>query len=136
MTDKPSIARAILLSFLGLVLFYLASFLAALILGIVVLLLYKVPGLSIVAKWLARFLTEDSFLVPLCGYFSALTIINKLAKDKDTADLTCILLGAYLLIISVICLVLNLIYGNSIWINILYGIAGIVFIVRKSEDAD
>lgn len=135
MVEQPSIIRAIFLSFFGLILFYFTNFIVALILGIIIYFLARIPIISIASKWLSRFLSPDSYLIPICGYFATLFVIGKLSKEKATADLSCVLLGAYLLLISAVCVVLNLIYGNAIWINIIYGITGIVLIVRKSDDA-
>lgn len=136
MSIQPSFLRAILLSLLGLLLFCITNAIVAFALNLAVILLLKIPGLTIVAKWLARFAGDDSTLAVICGYFTTLTIISKLSKEKATAELTCILLGAYLLIISIICLILNIIFGNPIWINILHGIAGIAFIIRRTTDAE
>ena len=134
MIEQPSIARAIGLSFLGLIIFNLTNAILAGVFTAIVYLIAKVSFLYIVANWLARFLRPDSFFIPIFGYSAALLALRKLSKQKETADLACVLLGAYLLIISMICLVINLLYENKIWLNIVYGIAGIVFIVRKSAD--
>lgn len=136
MSEQPSIVRAILLSFLGLILFYLTNFAVASILGVAIYLLAQVPVLSMVAKWASKFLAPDSFLIPICGYFTTIFAIGKLSQRKDTANLTCVLLGAYLLFTSVVCLVFNIKCGNAIWINIVYGIAGVIFIARKSKDVE
>lgn len=136
MNAHPKTLRAILVSFLGCILFYLVNAIIVLILSGIIYLLAQIPLIRILANWLARFIGADSFLVPLIGYFITLLTVCELSKDTATADLSCILLGSYLLVISVICLILNLLYGNPIWINILYGAAGVAFIVRKSAGSD
>ena len=133
--ESKSIFRAILISFLGLLIFYLVSGVVAALLAVIGYLLYQIPLLRFLFKsWIGGLFSQDSMFAPICGYLVTLAIFRKLSKGKGTADLACVLLGAYLLIISAICLILNLIYGNSVWINIACGISGIVFIVRKSAD--
>ena len=136
--EKFSVLRAILISFLGLLVFYIVGAIAAAILTVIGYLIYQVKALRFLLDgfWLGGLFSEDSLFAPFCGYFVTLMICQKLSKGKETADLACVLIGAYLLIINVICLILNLIYGNTAWINIAFGIAGVAFIVRKSADLE
>jgi hypothetical protein len=136
MQEHTSVGRAIWVSFLGLIVFYLVGGIVSALLTVVGYLIYQVKALRFLLGdfWFGGFFSQDSLLAPLCGYFVTSMICRKLSKGKETADLACVLIGAYLLIISVICLILNLMYGNSVWINIAFGIAGVVFIVRKSAD--
>lgn len=135
MQEHTSVGRAIWVSFLGLIVFYLVGGIVSALLAVIGYLLYQVQALRFLLNgfWLGGLFSQDSLFAPICGYFVALTVCNKLSKGKETADLACVLIGAYLLVISVICLILNLIYGNSVWLNIAFGVAGIVFIVRKSS---
>lgn len=136
MQEHTSVGRATWVSFLGLIVFYLVGGIVSALLTVVGSLIYQVKALRFLLGdfWFGGLFSEDSLFAPLCGYFVTLMICQKLSKGKETADLACVLIGAYLLIVSVICLILNLIYGNSVWINIAFGIAGVVFIVRKSAD--
>lgn len=133
--ESKSVFRAILISFLGLLTFYIVGAIVSALLVVIGYLLYQVPILNFFIKgWVGGLFSQDSLFAPICGYLVTLAILRKLSKGKTTADLACVLLGAYLLIISIICLIQNLIYGNSVWLNIVFGISGIVFIVRKSAD--
>ena len=134
MTIKEKIIgalKAIPLSVLGLIEFYLIYGLIFLAIGLVFFVLSYIPVLSTLVDWLFHIRKDSPDMVAvfvstmLSGYlFTATT--NHIVKNKYTQKLTITLTGMSLIVINIICLIINLATNSEIFINILLLIAGLV----------
>lgn len=134
--EKPSIILSILFSILSFFVFHIAAILFTLIAGAILYLLLYIPvvGKLLDLLFLLRGDTPDMVLTVLSSIvasFSVLFILSKISKNPATSNATCRILGVILIAIHVLSLIVNLTYGNSIFANITYGIAGIVFTVKR-----
>ena len=130
--DNKTTTKAILCSFLGLISFIVMEALAAAILAGIVYIILEL-GFERIGAWVARFAAPDSFLIPIFGLFFAYWIISLICKQPEQKKLCTTLLGAYLLLIAVVGLIVNLIFGGSIWINLTTGASGLLLLFNKLD---
>ena len=122
MNKQPQIVKSILLSLLGIIIYYLSYLLIYLIIGGAIEILSKIPLIG----WLIGFLfyirgdSPDMMLSLICPAASCLLsgiCIEKLSKDRTgTFLLASLLLGIFLIIINAIAVILNLCYGEAMGI--------------------
>lgn len=130
--DGKAVAKAILCSLLGLVLFVLMETLFAIVIGLVAYILNYI-GLASISMWIARLITPDSFLIPIFSLFFVNWVISLFCKEAEQKKLCVTLLGAYLLALAIFGIINNLILGNSVWVNLTTGGCGLLLLFNKLE---
>lgn len=135
MKPKPHIFKAILFSLLSLIVFGLAYILTFLIVGGIIYLLTLIPIVNKLIGWLfyIRGDTPNSMLILLStiiAYVVTTEIHERIIKDDPTTGLSCILTGSYIALLQIASLIINIMYGDPFFINIVQIIAGISLIVH------
>lgn len=130
---RPKIFKAILTSVLAFIIFFVVYFLVYIICGLAIDLLLGIPVIGWLIDLLFFFRGDSpklvlSLLSPGVSYWVTIIIQEKISKDAPTMGLSCILLGVGVALLQVLSLVLNLIYGESIWTNIVLIITGCIFL--------
>ena len=128
---RPKVFKAILTSVLAFIIFSVVYFLVYFICGLVVNLLLEIPviGRLIDLLFFFRGDTPDmalSILSPGIAFFVTMAAQEKLHKDAPTKGLSCVLLGIIIVLLHIVSLFVNLIYGNGIFKNIVQIIAGFI----------
>ena len=131
--DNKSITKAILSSFLGLAAFLAIEAAASFILNLVSYVLAQTGAVNI-ANWVSRFAAPDSFLIPIIGLFFVNWLVPAFCKQPEQSKFCKTLVGAYLLLIGIVCFVINLLNGNSIWINISTAASGLILLFDKIDE--
>lgn len=131
--DSKVITKAILCSILGLIVFVLMEALFAIVIGLIAYILNNI-GLASISMWLTRFITPDSFLIPIFSLFFVNWVISLFYKETEQKKFCMTLLGAYLLILAIVGIINNLILGNSIWVNLTTGGCGLFLLFNKLEE--
>lgn len=137
-TEKPHIVKAILSAILALIAFGAVYFLAFLILGGIIYLLSQVPVVNLLVD-LIFYLRGDSptmmltILSTITAYIATKTFLAKFSRTRSTERLAGILSGSLIVIIHVISFLLNLVYGESVFPNIIQAIAGILMVCSAKD---
>lgn len=137
MNEKPKVFTAILLAILGFFSFALSYLLSYFVLGGIVYGLSKIPLLGKLFDFIF-FLRGDSpdlmlsLLCPGIAYMATIAILNALTKSNSTMGLSCIIIGVCIMLLQAIALVINLVYGEGIWKNIVLIIAGFMLLSSGS----
>jgi hypothetical protein len=131
--DNKSTVKAILCSFLSLIAFFVVEAVAAFVLTLITNILYQ-TGAENIANWFSRFAAQDSFLIPIVALFFVNWLVPAFCKQQDQSKFCKTLVGAYLLLIGIVCLVINLLNGNSIWINISTAASGLILLFDKIDE--
>ena len=129
---KPRVLRAIMTALLGLIIFAAVYFLSYLIIGGIINLLLKIPVIDKLLGWMfhLRGDTPDmmlSVLAPTIAYFVTMGVQESINKASSTRGLSCMLIGIIIMVIHILSIVINLIYGDGILKNIIQSIAGFIF---------
>lgn len=135
MQTKPKIFKAIAISFVCLILFYLSYFLIYLIIGGAITVLSKLPFIGWIIGMLfkSRGDSPDMMLALLCptaAYFISSYVILSMEKlNIKTRNIASKILGILLIILNVLAILINLKYVeiSAILKNICVTIAGICF---------
>ena len=129
MSSKPKVFKAIITSLLAYAIFSAVYFIVYLIFGLAIDFLLEIP----VIGWLIDLLfffrgdTPDmmlSLLSPGIAYLVTMAAQLKINKETPTRGLSCILLGIFIMLLHIVSLIINLIYGDGIFKNIIQAIAG------------
>ena len=131
--DNKSTTKAILLSLLSLVAFFVVEAVAAFVLTLITYILYK-TGAENIANWFSRFVAPDSFLIPIIALFFVNWIVPAFCKQPEQSKFCKTLIGAYLLLIGIVCFVINLLNGNNIWINVSTAASGLILLFDKIDE--
>lgn len=138
MNQKPRVFISILSSLFFLIIYFLVYTLFYLLLGSAILLLLKVPIIKNILSWyFYREVGPQAFLPLICVFFCVTAILflaEKMLKDSPTLGLSCILTGVFLCILHAVSLVINLVFGDPFWANIIQIIAGGI-LVKEGKDA-
>ena len=131
MKNKPKVFKAILTSILAFIVFALVYIAAYLIFGGLILLLSKIPLIGSLVDLIFYFRGDSpdlmlSLLCPGIAYIVTMATQAAVNKDAPTRGLCSILLGVGIVLLQAVSLVLNLIYGESIWTNIVLIITGCI----------
>lgn len=135
---KPPILKSIFLSFIALIVFYLLCVITGTILFIISSILLMIP---IIANLLNYFVEErgDGFAIVIpvfyltVAYFLTVSLHDRIIKFVPTKKLTMKLLGIYLVVLSSIAFLLNIL-GDGPWgISIGTIIAGVAFINKSKK---
>ena len=138
MNEKPNIVNAILLSFLAFFIFFIVYILCSIIVAFIFLIISKIPLISTLVGWLfyARGDTPSVFTIlfsAVISYAATTEVLERLNNNVKTEALSLILTGSYVLPIQAISLVINLVYGDPFFINIVLIISSISLIFRGKE---
>lgn len=132
--EKGSIFSAILFSMLGTILFYIIYGLLFLLIGLLLLAISNLPILKDILGYVLSDSSADMFALGISLVVSYI-IIGALAehflKNENKVNLSLFLIGIYLLVLNIGFIILNLIFSNSILVNVAFIIAGIVMIVKS-----
>ena len=144
---KPRVFKAIMTALLGLTVFGLVYLLSYLIIGGIINLLLQIPVLDKLIGWIFRLRgdTPDmmlSILSPILAYYCTIAAQASINKDKPTRGLSCVLIGIIIMVIQVLSVFINLIYGDGILKNVTQAIAGFIIFaygkgdLRESKEED
>ena len=129
MQNKPKVFKAIITALLASIIFITSYLLTYLIVGGVLYLLVRMPliGKLIDLLFFFRGDTPDMALALLCpgvAYYVTMFAQAAMNKETRTRGLSCVLHGAGIVLLQVISIVINLIYGDGILANITQLVAG------------
>lgn len=138
-----SVAKAIPLSFLWLLAYYLIFAACGMLLFFLFTLLHSVPIVKTLVDLLFYLRGDTPYFVSLLyAAIITYTIINLIAdkavKTDTTRSLSLFCTGIYLTVFNVVFLVVNLIFKDSIIANVLIIISGLIFTFynrKKREDS-
>ena len=138
MNNNPRVFRSIWTAVLGLMAFSLSYFLVYLVIGGIIHLLSLIPLVGRLVDWIFSFRGDSpdlmlSMLCPIISYFISLCVLAHFNKETSTLSLSCRIMGIALIVIHIISLIINLIYGDGILKNIVQIIAG-VLIAKYGKD--
>ena len=131
MQNTPKVFKAILTSVLGSCIFFLSYLLSYLIVGGILYLLSEIPIIGNLVDLLFYFRGDSpdlmlSLLCPAVAYGATIITQEFINNDAPTRGLSCLLIGVGIVLLQVICLVLNLYYGEGVWTNIVLIITGAI----------
>ncbi len=136
---KPNIIIAILLSLLVLILFFITYTIAALLCSLIYTLLSYVP----IIEWLIGMLLkswDSSFDIVITvtslifAGISTAYITSKISKNDNTINLSFTISSIILIIIQSLSLLVNLMYHEAIYINVIMIIFGIIVAVSTIKE--
>ena len=132
MQNKPKVFKAIFTSALAFIIFSVVYIVAYLIFGGLISLLLKTPLIGQLLNSLFHIRGDSpmlmlSLLCPGIAYSITMYTQSAVNKDAPTRGLSCILLGIGIVLLQTISLVVNLIYDEGIWSNIVQIITGCIF---------
>lgn len=136
--DKPSILKAILCVFPCLIIFFLTRTLLAFLIGLVGVIIYKIPILGSLLKWIFAARGDDisSFAIIVSiffAYFITALVQDKLVKHTPTNVLSRRILGVLLGIFHICFLIINISTGGYYPANIFCIIAALVFVFSNKD---
>ena len=139
MKNKPKVFKAITTSLMAFAIFSVVYFLVYFLCGLAVNLLLEIPVIGKLVSLLFFFRgdTPDmalSLLSPGIAYFVIMAVQQKINKDSPTRGLSCILLGIFIVLLHIISLIINLIYGAGILKNVIQIVAGFVIFSNGMGD--
>lgn len=131
MSEQKHPIQAFFIALLGLVIFAALYFIASLILSVVMYVLVNIPLIGSILSLAMKFTnnTLDCAIILIATYISlaaALHIASKLTSNRSTYHLCAVIIGVILIAVHAISLVLNIICGESFFVNIVQGIAGLI----------
>lgn len=120
--------------FLGILAFYVAFGIATFILSLILNVLIALPLIGNLVGFFfhVRGDTPSMLIACLAGFISyglCLIVIERISKGHEAMKKACGIAGTLLIAFNVICLVLNIIFGNPLITNIIFVIAG--FFIRN-----
>lgn len=132
MKEKPKILRAIITSLLTFFVFGAVYMLVYLIIGGILEILSMIPLISGLIDLLFYFRRDNpdmmlSILSPTISFFISMATQVALNKDNPTRGLSLILLGIYIMLLHIVSIPINIIYGEGILKNIVQVIVGFIF---------
>lgn len=131
MSNKPKVFKAIITSIVAFAVFSAVCFLVYFICGLAINLLLEIPVIGWLIELLFFFRGDSpdmvlSILSPGVAFFVTMTIQEKINKEAPTRGLSCVLLGIFIVLLHIVSLIINLIYGDGIFKNIIPIIAGCI----------
>jgi len=128
-----AVFTSILFSILGLFEFYLIYGVITLISGLLFILISNIPIVSTLVEWLFR-IREDTPAVFAMLFGVTLAYVGTMATlghiKESTQKLALMIMGISLVAMNIFYLILNLVYHETIFINIVMSIAGIIIFVK------
>ena len=137
--DSPRILPAILISVAAIVAFFVVQFRAALLLGIIALVLSHIPLLGAAANFLFSSRGDTPallaiYITSVLAYETARFTAARFAAHQKTAALALLLAGAIVAIIHGFCLVYNIRTGSSILVNIAQIVTGLIMVFKGKAE--
>lgn len=122
------------LAVIAIAVFYLVYTLCAFLGSLVFTLFLKIPVLSTLLGWLfkARGDSPGLFVVfasAFIAFYISMAALEYISKSEDIRAKASKLAGSILLVANIVFLVLNIIWGNPVFPNVVIGVAG--FAMRK-----
>lgn len=135
MSEKPNVLKAIGVSILSIICFYMIYAIVFLVVGLIFLILDKIPIISNIADWMFHdaFIELPSLLV---AYSITKFITCALNKHLKTRTLSFAIIGVYLIASNALWLILNIIYGGNFILNILMIISGFIYFSKRQVYAE
>lgn len=139
MENAKNPIRAILASLAGLACFYIVHTAIVAMVSVLFYLLSKIPFLQNIVEFAlfadtSRIDWISSGFAAFAGYLTAKSICKKIAAEKEASDLSCILLGSYLLVLNIIYTLLCLLFSVPVWTGLAFIAFGILLIIKRSND--
>lgn len=134
--NRPRIIRGIATAVLFSVIFIGVFFLATLIIALIMGVLANIPLIGKIIEWLF-IIRDDSPAIALpifaasCAYLLTGFIAEKMNKESKTLVLSHRICGAIIALTGVTMLIMNAIAGQGIWANIVLIITGVVFAIKS-----
>lgn len=131
---EKNLFSSVIFSVLGLILFYIIYGLLFLLIGLLLLLINNLPILKDILGYVLSDSSGDIFALGISlivSYFVVGALAEHFLKNENKVNLSLFLIGIYLLVLNIGFIVLNLIFSNSILVNVAFIIAGIVMIVKN-----
>ncbi len=134
-----TVSTSILWSVIGLFEFYLVYGIAFLVIALVYFGLSHIPVLGMLADWSLRIADNnpDMFAISaavLISYGVLNITVDHCIKKSEAQRLTLMLIGIILAILNVLFLIINLIYNDSVLVNISLFLFGVVlFLYEKTK---
>lgn len=133
MSEQKHPIQAFFIALLGLVIFAALYFIASLILSVVMYVLVNIPLIGSILSLAMKYTnnTLDCAIILIATYVSlvsSLHVSSKLTPNYPTYRLCCIIIGVILVAVHSVSLILNIIYGEAFFANIVQGIAGLIAI--------
>ena len=131
MINKPKVFKAIITSLVAFTFFSVVYFLVYFLCGLLINLLLKIPLIGWLIDLLFFFRGDSpdmvlSILSTGVAFFVTMTIQEKINKEAPTRGLSCVLLGIFIVLLHIVSLIINLIYGDGILKNVIQIIAGCI----------
>jgi hypothetical protein len=129
MEQKPSIVKGVLCVIPAGIVFALTFAVSSLVITFAGSIILKIPIIGSLVKWLFLLRGDSPYLlscfIGAClAYFITLASIEKMLVFQNQRNVCANVLGIAIMVIHILCLVLNLIYGESFAANIAQAIAG------------
>ena len=127
-----NVLKAIGVSILSIICFYMIYAIVFLVVGLIFLILDKIPIISNIANWLFH----DAFIeLPsiLAAYHITKIIVCVLNKNAKTRVLSFAMIGVYLIAFNALCLILNIVCGGNFILNILMIISGFIYFSKRQD---
>ena len=129
-----------LLALISVLEFYVIYGISFLILGLIFIAISSIPVLNFLLDWLFK-IREDSpdmvvvFVSATLGYIGIKLTLGKLNnKINSLKEYALLIAGIVLFAINIVALVLNLFLHESIFVNIIIGITGVVMILKRKDN--
>jgi hypothetical protein len=131
MKSKPHIFKAFITALLAAIIFIISYIVSYLVVGGIIYLLSKIPLIGKLVNLLFYFRgdTPDMLLAILCpgvAYYVTMAAQKAMNKESRTRGLSCVLHGVCIVLLQIVFIVINLIYGDGILKNVIQAIAGFV----------
>lgn len=138
MPEQKHPIQAFFIALLCLLSFAALYVLSSLVLSVVLYVLVKIPLIGAILSLAMKYTinTLDCAVILASTYISiaaALHIASKLASNRPTYRLCAVMIGVILIAVHAVSLVLNIICGESFFVNIVQGISGLIAIGSQSD---
>ncbi len=133
--ERPQVGRAILFGVIGMVAFFICSFILYMGISFGFLFLYQIPVINRLLEGLFRVRGDDPvffamFLAAVISYSAITWAIHRFCDTRATEGLALRISGSLLLLISNASIVMDVMSGQPFVNMIFIGIAGIIMIIR------
>ena len=133
--EKPQVGRAVLFGVIALFAFYICYLVLATAVSFVFVLLYKIPIINRILAAIFRLRGDTpnvlaGFIAIVYSFSAVEWMLGRFCDIRATEKLSLIITGALLVLLNLLFLIVNVSSGDSIILNIVFCIAGIVMILR------
>ena len=122
------------LAIITIVVFYLVYALCAVLSSFLFVFLLKIPVINTLLGWLFKARGDSPGLFVICAsafiaFFVSMAALEYISKSEENRQKSSKLAGGILLVANIVFLVLNIIWGNPVFPNVVIGIAA--YAMRK-----